>query len=136
MGRRYARILGRPRCTHPTHPDFSAYGGSGITVHAPWLGEHGFESFLADVGERPAGKTLDRFPDHKGNYEPGNVRWATAAEQIQNRRVNVLDWDRVNEIRGRFEHGERQASIARRMNIDSRTISGVVRNQTWKEIVC
>jgi hypothetical protein len=37
------------------------------------------------MGERPEGKTLDRWPNRKGNYEPGNCRWATTREQLLNR---------------------------------------------------
>jgi len=53
-----------------------------------WL--ESFENFLADMGERPAGMTLDRYPDKNGNYEPGNVRWATDEKQSNNRRTNRL----------------------------------------------
>lgn len=42
-------------------------------------------NFLSDMGERPEGKTLDRFPDPKGNYQPGNCRWATWEEQVSTR---------------------------------------------------
>jgi hypothetical protein len=66
---------------------YENYGGRGISVCARWdLAQGGsFEAFLADMGERPEGKTLDRI-DVDGDYEPGNCRWATAYEQTHNRR--------------------------------------------------
>jgi hypothetical protein len=65
------------------------YTKRGICVSPKW--RHSFEAFLADVGSRPsAAHTLDRYPDGNGNYEPGNVRWATRAQQARNRRDNVL----------------------------------------------
>lgn len=59
------------------------YGIIGISVHPSW---NDFDTFLRDVGRMPASNyTLDRFPNRQGNYEPGNVRWATASEQVRNR---------------------------------------------------
>lgn len=55
----------------------------GVGVCDRWLK---FDNFLEDMGERPTGKTLDRFPDRTGNYEPGNCRWATWSEQNYNRK--------------------------------------------------
>ena len=78
----------RSRCTNPNHKSFAAYGARGVTVCPRWLSS--FETFLADMGERPSrDHTLDRYPDPRGNYEPGNVRWATRAEQLRNRTDNV-----------------------------------------------
>jgi hypothetical protein len=73
------------RCTNPNSNNWENYGGRGITICERWQGEHGFENFLADLGERPEGHTLDR-REVNGNYEPGNCRWATPTEQSNNRR--------------------------------------------------
>lgn len=61
------------------------YKGRGVTVYAKWATDFG--AFLADVGPAPSSAhTLDRWPNPAGNYEPGNVRWATRLEQRHNRR--------------------------------------------------
>ncbi len=75
------------RCRNSKCRCYNRYGGQGITVCERWSS---FENFLADMGERPKGKTLDRFPSNGGNYEPGNCRWATNVEQARNKRNNVL----------------------------------------------
>ena len=67
-------------CNEPSHPQYKYYGGRGIKVCERWLK---FENFLADMGERPDGTTVDRIDGSK-DYEPGNCRWATQAEQMNN----------------------------------------------------
>jgi hypothetical protein len=70
------------RCDYPSMNNWDWYGGRGITVCDRW---RSFENFLADMGERPDGLTLDR-KNPNGNYEPANCHWATWAEQMANRR--------------------------------------------------
>ncbi len=81
------------RCINPSDVAFHNYEGRGITVCERW---QRFENFLADMGERPKGKTLDRIDNDKG-YDLGNCRWATPSEQAQNRRA-MLSLS-TNEIR-------------------------------------
>lgn len=75
----------KSRCTNPKADAFPYYGGRGIRVCAEWCGPGGFARFLAAVGPRPPGTTLDR-EDTNGDYEPGNCRWATRSAQMRNTR--------------------------------------------------
>jgi hypothetical protein len=71
------------RCTNANRSDYQRYGGAGVTVCAAWLS---FDRFLEDVGPRPSkAHSIDRIDSALG-YEPGNVRWATSAEQARNRK--------------------------------------------------
>ncbi len=72
------------RCENPKCPAFHNYGGRGIAVSEEW---HDFPTFLADMGDRPAGYSLDRADNDKG-YSKGNCRWATQSEQLNNTRRN------------------------------------------------
>jgi hypothetical protein len=74
------------RCTNPCDRRYADYGGRGITVCEEWKT---FMGFLADMGDRPKGMTLDRRDNSKG-YEPSNCRWATPKEQQRNTRSNRL----------------------------------------------
>jgi len=74
------------RCLNPNDKDWVQWGGRGITVCSEWADPHGFPAFLAYIGLRPGPDySLDRI-DVNGNYEPGNVRWATRSEQQRNKR--------------------------------------------------
>jgi hypothetical protein len=74
----------RARCTNPNNASWHRYGGRGTIVCQRWL--DAFENFLADMGERPAGHSIDRINPY-GNYTPDNCRWAPLGVQQQNRRV-------------------------------------------------
>jgi len=84
-------LMMHTRCYNDTHMAYKHYGGRGIKIHESWNRfeagmDQGFENFIRDVGPAPTPKhSIDRI-NVDGNYEPGNVRWATDWEQAQNRR--------------------------------------------------
>lgn len=78
----------KTRCYNRRARSYEDYGARGIIVCSRWL--RSFENFLRDVGRRPSSKySLERI-NNSGNYEPGNVRWATATDQQNNRRTTIF----------------------------------------------
>jgi hypothetical protein len=88
------------RCEDRAHPAFYRYGLRGISVCDRWSGHHGYENFVADMGEPPPGLTLDRI-NNDGNYEPGNCRWATWKEQAANRKKRTASAPNPDTLYGR-----------------------------------
>lgn len=77
------------RCTNPNNPRYASYGGSGISVHNPWVKD--YKEFLSYIGPRPSPSpeySVDRI-DNTGNYEPGNVKWSNKVEQVNNQFKSV-----------------------------------------------
>ena len=78
------------RCNNPNNNHYHIYGAQGIKVCERW---RTFANFLEDMGARPEGMTLDRYPLKDGNYEPGNCRWATPKQQNRNTsRTILIEW--------------------------------------------
>jgi hypothetical protein len=93
------------RCTLPSSKDFPYYGGRGISVCFAW---HDVGRFIADMGARPAGTSIDRI-DPDGNYEPANCRWATPIQQGKNKRNHT--YVRLNGVVGYVAEVSRMTGI-------------------------
>ena len=81
----------KARCKYPSSPSYENYGARGVSVCQQW--QDSFEDFHFYVAQLPHfdedGYSLDRI-DNDGNYEPGNIKWSTRAEQSSNKRNNLL----------------------------------------------
>ena len=117
----------RARCrlkSRKDHPRYSALG-----YCAEW---ENFETFLADMGERPEGTTLDRRDNAKG-YDKDNCRWATASEQARNTRRSKLTLQTATEVALRRLRGESCVSIAAAFGISESLPREIIRGRTWPD---
>lgn len=118
----------RKRCLQPNCKAWPNYGGRGIRISPRW---DSFENFLADVGPKPSpAHSLDRI-DVNGNYEPGNVRWATKVEQARNTRATKLEAHEAEQIRWLLCERQTKTSIARFFGISITTVSRIQSRQVW-----
>lgn len=151
------------RCYLETAPNYRWYGAKGVTVCERWrVGANeltGFQAFMADMGERPEGLTLDRI-DPRLPYEPSNCRWATWAQQGSNRREHhmspfekaalrkqrsersrgengpmaILTDAQVADIKRLAGAGARTSDLARRFSVAPQTICGIKAGRNWAHI--
>ena len=140
----------RRRCKKHPH-----YVSRGISVCEQWKQ---FSAFLVDVGRAPSPKhTLDRYPNPAGNYEPGNVRWATMLEQSHNRAPGAkvgrpwlgkkrpdisgdknysakLTLHQVQTIRIQRRNGVRVSALASQFGVRRQTITNICQGRTWNNV--
>lgn len=127
----------KARCDNPRAISFKNYGARGIKVCARW---QSFPNFLADMGERPPGTTLDRI-NNDGDYEPSNCRWATLREQrassrVRGERVRTarLTERMVREIRALRARGLTQQKIADLYDVDQTSVSALLNGRSWAHV--
>lgn len=129
------------RCSNPNSDSYPEYGGRGIIVCDKWLK---FEGFFEDMGERPEGMSIDRFPDNNGNYELDNCRWANPTQQALNQRMRRTNktgvvgvhWDKErqkysanitvnykNIALGRFDNFDDAAAIRKQSELTRRGVT-------------
>lgn len=113
------------RCTNEKAKSYAKYGGRGINVCERW---RVFDNFLADMGERPEGTTIDRINNHAG-YSVENCRWATPAQQSRNQTTTKLTEEAAKEIKKMLGS---QKEIAKKFGVSSSTIGYIKRGYTWK----
>jgi hypothetical protein len=107
----------RRRCGSPRDKGWHLYGGRGITVYVEWRDDPtAFIAWIeATLGPKPIGGSLDRI-EGDGNYEPGNLRWATSAEQIANRRqaawLSERYWETILAALGEADSPEAREAYA------------------------
>lgn len=117
------------RCIYPSKVYYADYGGRGIRVCDRWMngeGEmSGYDCFVADMGEKPIGLTIDR-RDNNGNYEPSNCRWATQSEQMFNTRATKftpIDRDNVISL---HQGGMNRSAIARQVGMSRTYVCNII----------
>ena len=122
----------KTRCYNKKDIDYFRYGGRGIVVCDRWL--HSFLAFYTDMGPKPFSKAqIDRI-DNDGNYEPGNCRWATAAQNGRNRSNNKLTTQKVDEIRKKYKlDGITQYELSIQYRVKQAHISRVINNKAWRQ---
>jgi len=121
----------RQRCNNPRSKDWENYGGRGIKICKEW---GLYANFLADMGERPFGLTLERKNNHKG-YCKSNCEWVNRTQQNRNRRSSKLTVDQVEEIRVRYvryhNRWSNRAALAEEFGVSPSTVKKIVCNEIW-----
>ena len=132
----------KSRCYNKNNHKYARYGARGIQVYEPW--KNSFEEFYLwlknNIGLRPGPEySLDRI-DNNGNYEPGNIRWATTLEQIRNSTNPILNVDQVCEIKTAYLDWAGDTKIAfckemaKQYNCQPSCIKNILQNTVWKDV--
>jgi len=114
----YRKII--QRCTNPSNPSYPDYGARGITVCPEWMGDNGYDRFLADMGRKPTSEsTIERTDNEKG-YQPENCVWADRTVQANNRRTSrIVEYQgqKMTLAQAARVAGVRYGTVVQRVNV-------------------
>jgi len=117
------------RCHNPKSSNYANYGARGIAVCDEWRAS--FNAFMSDMGLRPsAAHSIDRI-DNDGNYEPGNCRWATIAEQSRKKRTTKLSEEAAESMRRLRDACVSYEEIGRRFGVSGVQARNVCLRRQW-----
>lgn len=136
------------RCYYPKHNRYHRYGGRGVTVCERWLEPRtGFWNFVEDMGPRPEGMSLDRWPDPDGNYEPTNTRWATRRQQwetsvqvipVQQGERHGMSKLTETDVRALFvirtKLGFNGRETAKMFGVSEATVCDIIKGRSWAHL--
>lgn len=115
------------RCQNPKDPAYKNYGARGISVCKEW---QDVRVFIADMGERPPGGSLERRENSKG-YSPENCIWASVTEQARNRRNVKLTTESAARMRDRRAQGATRKQLAIEFGVSEATVKKVISGAYW-----
>ena len=119
------------RCYNKNNWRYPLYGGRGIIVCEAWKSFDNYYSYIKEtLGEKPdKSYSIDRI-NNNGNYEPGNIRWASKTAQAKNKRGPKLDIEKAKEIK---ESNLSRKELATKYNVNQSQISRIINNKRWVE---
>lgn len=124
------------RCLNEDDVQYHSYGERGIQIHPEWIDTpNNFIDYISQLeNSNKSNYSLDRI-NNNGNYEPGNLRWATSSTQGRNRRTTKLDINKVKKIKDLISSGEMlDKDIAELFNVSKTSINNIRHKKTWKDV--
>lgn len=121
----------KTRCLNKNDPNYKRWGAKGISICHDWLTFQIFYAWAVNNGYA-AQLTLDRIDNDLG-YTPENCRWTTQIVQFRNKKANILNMEKAEEIREKIKTGSRNKDLAVEYGCSVQTICDVKKHRIWRQ---